>query len=59
MLARLALVLTVEVVDPTGIREAAGLVEVAREDRKDTKSPVTKISRQDCLDTLASQWTQA
>ncbi len=39
MLARLALVLTVEVVDPTGVREAAGFVKVAGEDREDTKSP--------------------
>ena len=37
MLASLALVLTVEVADPTGVREAAGFVEVAGKDREDTK----------------------
>ncbi len=39
MLANLALVLTVEVVDPTAVREAAGLVEAAGKDREDTKLP--------------------
>lgn len=44
MLARLALVLTAEVVDPTAVREAAGFVEVvAGEDREDTKSPGHQI----------------
>ena len=38
MLASLALVLTVEVADPTVLREAAGFLGVAGEDREDTKS---------------------
>ena len=39
MLAKLALVLTVEVVDPTVVREAVAFVEAAGKDREDTKSP--------------------